>query len=62
MNATRRLVLSLAAAALCTGAHAQGAWPAKPIRMIVPLAAGSAVFTVNALFAWLLAKSDAPAA
>lgn len=43
MNATRRLVLSLAAAALCAGAHAQGAWPAKPIRMIVPLAAGSAV-------------------
>ena len=43
MTATRRLVLSLAAAALCAGAHAQGSWPAKPIRMIVPLAAGSAV-------------------
>jgi tripartite-type tricarboxylate transporter receptor subunit TctC len=43
MNTTRRLVLALAACALCTGAQAQSTWPNKPIRMIVPLAAGSAV-------------------
>ena len=40
---TRRLVLALAAGTLAFGAHAQSSWPAKPIRMIVPLAAGSAV-------------------
>jgi tripartite-type tricarboxylate transporter receptor subunit TctC len=44
MSATRRFALTLLAA-LCAGgaAHAQGQWPSKPIRMIVPLAAGSAV-------------------
>ena len=40
---TRRLVLALAAGTLAFGAQAQSGWPAKPIRMIVPLAAGSAV-------------------
>jgi len=42
---TRRLALSLLAALLTAGAaHAQAPWPAaRPIRMIVPLAAGSAV-------------------
>ena len=40
---TRRLVLALAAGTLAFGAQAQSNWPAKPIRMIVPLAAGSAV-------------------
>jgi tripartite-type tricarboxylate transporter receptor subunit TctC len=40
---TRRLALALAACALAFSAHAQPNWPAKPIRMIVPLAAGSAV-------------------
>jgi len=43
MSLTRRLVLALAAAALGAGAHAQASWPSRPIRMIVPLAAGSAV-------------------
>jgi len=43
MSLTRRLVLALAAAALGAGAHAQASWPTRPIRMIVPLAAGSAV-------------------
>jgi tripartite-type tricarboxylate transporter receptor subunit TctC len=43
MKPTRRLALALAAAFLCAGAHAQANWPIKPIRMIVPLAAGSAV-------------------
>jgi tripartite-type tricarboxylate transporter receptor subunit TctC len=44
MSATRRFALTLLAA-LCAGgaAHAQGQWPNKPVRMIVPLAAGSAV-------------------
>ncbi|MCD6077605.1 MAG: Tripartite tricarboxylate transporter family receptor [Ramlibacter sp.] len=42
MTPTRRTTLALLAA-LCAGAaHAQ-AWPSKPIRMVVPLAAGSAV-------------------
>jgi tripartite-type tricarboxylate transporter receptor subunit TctC len=40
----RRLALALIAG-LCAAslAHAQAPWPARPIRMIVPLAAGSAV-------------------
>ena len=40
---TRRLALALVASALAFSAHAQSNWPNKPIRMIVPLAAGSAV-------------------
>jgi tripartite-type tricarboxylate transporter receptor subunit TctC len=43
MFATRRLVLALAAGALAASAQAQSNWPNKTIRMIVPLAAGSAV-------------------
>lgn len=40
----RPLLLGLAAAAVAARpAHAQGSYPARPIRMIVPLAAGSAV-------------------
>jgi len=42
MNARRRLALSLLLA-LPLVAQAQGGYPAKPIRLIVPLAAGSAV-------------------
>ena len=43
-RSTRRHVLALLAG-LCAAslAHAQASWPNKPIRMIVPLAAGSAV-------------------
>jgi tripartite-type tricarboxylate transporter receptor subunit TctC len=45
-QASRRLALALLAG-LCTAAlpaaWAQSPWPAKPIRMVVPLAAGSAV-------------------
>jgi tripartite-type tricarboxylate transporter receptor subunit TctC len=40
---TRRLALALVASTLAFGAPAQSNWPNKPIRMIVPLAAGSAV-------------------
>ena len=46
MHITRRhLLLATSATALGVAgtARAQGAWPAKPIRIIVPLAAGSAV-------------------
>jgi tripartite-type tricarboxylate transporter receptor subunit TctC len=43
MNATRRLALALAATALCSLAQAQANWPTRTIRMVVPLAAGSAV-------------------
>jgi tripartite-type tricarboxylate transporter receptor subunit TctC len=41
---TRRFALALLAGLCAAGAvHAQASWPARPIRMIVPLAAGSAV-------------------
>ena len=43
MALTRRFALSLLALCAAAGVHAQSPWPAKPIRMIVPLAAGSAV-------------------
>jgi tripartite-type tricarboxylate transporter receptor subunit TctC len=39
MSITRRTLLALAGAALCGGAWAQ-AWPAKPIRVIVPFPPG----------------------
>ena len=39
MQASRRLVLALAVSAFCSGAVAQ-AWPARPIRVIVPFPPG----------------------
>jgi tripartite-type tricarboxylate transporter receptor subunit TctC len=39
MHASRRLLLALASATFCLGAFAQ-AWPAKPIRVIVPFPPG----------------------
>jgi tripartite-type tricarboxylate transporter receptor subunit TctC len=39
MHPTRRIVLALAAASLSAGAFAQ-AWPAKPIRLVVPFPPG----------------------
>ena len=40
MHPTRRVVLALAAMTLSCSAFAQQAWPAKPIRIVVPFSAG----------------------
>ncbi|CAN7746344.1 tripartite tricarboxylate transporter substrate binding protein [Pseudorhodoferax sp. LjRoot39] len=42
MPPTRRTWLALAATLACTGVLAQAAWPDKPIRLVVPYAAGGA--------------------
>jgi len=57
MNPTRRLALALAAGALCAVAQAQSPWPNKPIRMIVPLAAGSAVDNAARIVAEKMGRS-----
>ena len=64
LNATtlykRRLVVTLAAMAglaLAAPAQAQGSYPNKPIRMIVPLAAGSAVDVAARLLAQKMAEN-----
>ena len=57
---TRRAALALATAAglgLAAPAQAQGAYPNKPIRMIVPLAAGSAVDVAARLLAQKMSQS-----
>lgn len=57
---TRRLALSLAAAAglaLLAPAQAQGTYPNKPIRMIVPLGAGSAVDVAARLLAQKMSEN-----
>ena len=57
---TRRLAVALTAAAglaLAAPAQAQGAYPNKPIRMIVPLAAGSAVDVAARLLAQKMSVS-----
>jgi tripartite-type tricarboxylate transporter receptor subunit TctC len=44
MTTTRRLALAWLASLFAAAVHAQGApWPARPVKIIVPLAAGSAV-------------------
>ena len=58
-NALRRAALALACAVAlpwAATAHAQ-AYPAKPIRMIVPLAAGSAVDVAARLLAAKMSQS-----
>ena len=63
MATTRRVLLSAALAAGVTGgtrgkAESQGtAWPARPVRMIVPLAPGSTADIVARLFADELGKA-----
>jgi tripartite-type tricarboxylate transporter receptor subunit TctC len=56
MTATRRTTLALLAALCAAGAHAQ-AWPHKTIRMIVPLAAGSAVDNAARIVAQKMAQN-----
>ncbi|MFO1328263.1 MAG: tripartite tricarboxylate transporter substrate binding protein [Rubrivivax sp.] len=47
----RRTLLAASGLALAGAAQAQSAWPTKPVRMIVPLAAGSAVDVAARLLA-----------
>lgn len=55
---SRRLLLALLPALCATGfAHAQAPWPNKPIRMIVPLAAGSAVDNAARIVAQKMAQN-----
>jgi tripartite-type tricarboxylate transporter receptor subunit TctC len=57
---TRRLAIALAATASFLGAapgFAQGGYPNKPIRMIVPLAAGSAVDVAARLLAQKMSEN-----
>ena len=59
-NRLRRTALALAGAAglaLALPAQAQGSYPSKPIRMIVPLAAGSAVDVAARLLAQKMSAS-----
>ena len=56
---TRRLLgraaAALAVACACAGALAQGAWPNKPVRVIVPYAAGSSPDVIMRIVAERLA-------
>ena len=60
MSLLRRTLLAAGAAGLGTAAawpaHAQGAWPQKPIKFIVPNAPGSSVDTIGRLLMAEMAK------
>ncbi|WP_425261437.1 Bug family tripartite tricarboxylate transporter substrate binding protein [Rubrivivax sp. RP6-9] len=53
---TRRLAIA-SAALLCTGAAFAQAWPSKPIRAVVPFAAGSATDQIGRAFAEKMAAT-----
>jgi tripartite-type tricarboxylate transporter receptor subunit TctC len=57
MALTRRFALSLLALCAAGTVHAQSPWPAKPVRMIVPLAAGSAVDNAARIVAQKMAQN-----
>ena len=57
MTATLRLVLAIILAAGSAAARAQADYPAKPIRMIVPLAAASAVDNAARIIAQRMSES-----
>src|SRR6478609_7555125 len=53
----RNIALSLAALLLVTpGAQAQGSWPAKPVKILVPTAPGGTADSTARLFAQHLSK------
>lgn len=54
---TRRMAIALAGLALVTSVQAQGSYPNKPIRMIVPLGAGSAVDVAARLLAQKMSEN-----
>jgi tripartite-type tricarboxylate transporter receptor subunit TctC len=57
MRLTKRTLLASALAAAASGTARAQAWPAKPIRMIVPLAPGATADIVARLFAEELGKA-----
>ena len=57
MKATLRIVLAIFLAAGSAAAHAQADYPAKPIRMVVPLAAASAVDNAARIVAQRMSES-----
>ncbi|HEY0823385.1 MAG TPA: tripartite tricarboxylate transporter substrate binding protein [Ramlibacter sp.] len=53
----KRILTVLAATLIAGGACAQGAWPAKPIRMVVPFTAGSVTDIIGRTVAEAMGKS-----
>jgi tripartite-type tricarboxylate transporter receptor subunit TctC len=53
----KRILAALAATLVAAGAAAQGNWPAKPIRMIVPFTAGSVTDIIGRTVAESMSKS-----
>src|SRR5215212_2678041 len=53
----KRILTFLAASLLAASAAAQGAWPAKPIRMVVPFTAGSGTDIIARTIGDVMARS-----